>query len=150
MPNPLLTEPELRKDVINDADRENMPLQKEFIVEEAIEPEAEKKDENVVGMASAPAVKNKGYKVVINENDVISKEMFELPVDDKSVDVDSRLKETSTQAPKRALLVGGAGERQRPVFEGFHTRSLEKMWLQDSSAKYSDSLQNVEEKANKK
>ena len=150
-PNLLLTEPELRKDILGDDKEVNVPLQNEFIVEETIEPEAVKKDELNSGLASsAPAVKNQGYKVVINENDVISREKFELPVDDKSVDVDSRLKEAPARTSKRAFLVGGAGEKRKQVFDGFHTRSLENQWLQDSSAKYSDSLQNAGEKSNKK
>jgi len=144
VPNPLLTEPELRKEVLNDA--ENMTLQKKFIAEESVVPETKKKDEAPRAMASAPAVKNQGYKVVINENDAISKEMLELPVDEKSIDVDSRLNVTPNQSSNRAFLAGGTGERRKPVFDGFHTRSLENKWLRDSSAKYSDSLKNLEEK----
>lgn len=149
MPNPLLTEPELiREDAASDM--EAAPLQKEFFVEESVKPKYEKNDEISKTRANVPAVKNLEYKVVISENDVISKEMFELPLDDKSVDVDSKLKVTSAQGLKRAFLVGGAGKRQRMVFDGFHTRSIENKWLQDSLAKYSDSLQNIEEKSDKK
>ncbi len=149
--NPLLTEPEPMGAAVSGLE-ENQSLQKEFIVEEWAEMEKKDKEEAVSDMAVAPSPegKNKAYKLVINENDVISRENLELPLDEKSVDVDSRLRKSSVSASRREFLAGGTGEQPRPIFDGFHTRSIENQMLRDSLAKFVDSLRNARIKSMRK
>jgi hypothetical protein len=147
--NPLLTKPE-PMDVSFSDEEESFSLQKEFIVEESVEPERKKKDEAHSAAAEMPSPQNQAYKVVINENDVISKEPLDLNFDNKSVDVDSHLGRVAAPSSRSDLLSVGAGERQRPVFDGFHTRSIENEWLRDSLAKITDSLRNYNKNLRKK
>ena len=149
--NPLLTEPEPMGTAVSNLE-ENPSLQKEFIVEEWADMEKKEKDQAVGAVADAPStqIKNKAYKVVINENDVISKEILNLPLDEKSVDIDSRLRKSSHSEPKADFLTVRTGEQSRPIFDGFHTRSIENEWLRDSLAKFVDSLRNARIKSMRK
>jgi hypothetical protein len=152
MQNPLLDEPEPMDVSIGDSE-ENLSLQKEFIVEESDKLGIESKDEVPGAIAGTQPAENKTYKVVINENDVISKEILELPLDEKSVDVDSHLRKNKPYESKSRLLTVGSGEsnkRINPVFDGFHTRSIENKWLRDSVTKIADSLRKSDENLRKK
>jgi hypothetical protein len=149
--NPLLTEPEPMGAAVSEQKNEQS-LQKEFIFEELADMERKEKDETVSAIVGAPSaqVKNQAYKVVINENDVISKEILELPLDDKSVDIDSRLRKSVHAETGGDFLTVGSGEQRRPIFDGFHTRSIESEWIRDSLAKYVDSLRNERIKSMRK
>ncbi len=126
--NALFSEPQLRKEVLNQPDSQLEKLEFYVSNEEGGASE-EKLDETT-----------DGYKVVLNDNDVISKEKIEFPFEDKSFDLDTRLNRNYTgQNPASPGVLAGTGSN-RFNFEGFYTRIPPNQKAVDSLRQLRDSL----------
>lgn len=133
--DPLIAEPELRQEIVQTPD--SAPDKKEYIVTEP-KSVADANDDAQKPETTQPTSKVEGYKVVLNENDVISKEKIDFPFEDKSIDLDATMRNTTGNPPSRGVLAGTGSNRFN--FEGFYTRTLPDQKKLDSLRKLMDSL----------
>lgn len=131
--NPLLVEPKLREELSSTS--EIGKQQKKYFVPSENQMASKQKTEDTEE-AEIPD----NYRVVLNENDVLSREKINLPFEDKSFDLDSKLRNSKVSQPtneNRAL----AGSNTRTFdFDGFFTRVPPERRVIDSLRHLQDSL----------